>query len=184
MKFFKERQSALASGLAAIIIIVVGIFLFNANTGKITDKEKTPETTSTKTENKSNSNQEGNRDGKGKKTVTYHVNSGDSLSSIAKSFYGDGNKWTLLAKTNKLANPSVIHVGNVLTIPSASAAIAAVPQTYTVVRGDNLWDLASRFYGSGYQWFKIRDANKDKVGTLANGRPLITPGLALKIPAN
>jgi len=31
--------------------------------------------------------------------------------------------------------------------------------SYTVVRGDNLWDIAVRAYGDGYQWTKIARSN-------------------------
>ncbi len=32
--------------------------------------------------------------------------------------------------------------------------------TYTVVSGDNLWDIATRAYGDGYQWVRIAEANE------------------------
>ncbi|QQS38540.1 LysM peptidoglycan-binding domain-containing protein [Candidatus Woesebacteria bacterium] len=33
-------------------------------------------------------------------------------------------------------------------------------ETYTVVRGDNLWKIAERAYGDGYKWVDIAKANK------------------------
>ncbi len=48
---------------------------------------------------------------------TYKVQPGDSLSTIAKRAYGDADAWTKIAEANKLVNPSIIHVGNVLTLP-------------------------------------------------------------------
>jgi len=54
--------------------------------------------------------------------------------------------------------------------------------TYTVVRGDTLWEIAQARYGDPYMWTKIRDANTDKVGQLSNGNPLITPGQVLILP--
>lgn len=47
----------------------------------------------------------------------YTVQKGDSLWSVAVKAYGDGYKWALVAKANKLSNPNVIHAGNVLTLP-------------------------------------------------------------------
>jgi len=47
----------------------------------------------------------------------YTVQKGDSLWTIAQGAYGEGNKWTEIAKANNLAHPSVIHAGNKLTIP-------------------------------------------------------------------
>lgn len=50
-------------------------------------------------------------------TDKYTVVKGDTLWSISVKAYGDGYKWVNVAKANKLVNPNVIHVGNVLTLP-------------------------------------------------------------------
>jgi LysM repeat protein len=51
---------------------------------------------------------------------TYKVQSGDSLSKIAKQFYGDASKYQRIFEANrdKLDNPDKIQVGQELTIPS------------------------------------------------------------------
>lgn len=49
--------------------------------------------------------------------TTYTVVRGDSLWKIAQKAYGDGNRWVEIAKANKLANPNLIHAGNVFTLP-------------------------------------------------------------------
>ena len=51
---------------------------------------------------------------------TYTVQAGDSLSKIAKQFYGDANQYMKIfnANTDKLKDPNVIHPGQVLTIPA------------------------------------------------------------------
>ncbi|MBA3657149.1 MAG: LysM peptidoglycan-binding domain-containing protein [Gemmatimonadaceae bacterium] len=51
---------------------------------------------------------------------TYIVKSGDSLSKIAKHFYGDGSKWKIIHAANsaKIPNPDLIHPGLELTIPA------------------------------------------------------------------
>jgi nucleoid-associated protein YgaU len=53
--------------------------------------------------------------------TTYVVKSGDSLSKIAKHFYGDGSKWKKIhaANSDKIPNPDLIHPGLQLTIPDA-----------------------------------------------------------------
>lgn len=49
--------------------------------------------------------------------ATYQVVRGDNLWKIAVRAYGDGYKWVDIAKENKLANPDLIHAGNILVIP-------------------------------------------------------------------
>jgi len=51
---------------------------------------------------------------------TYTVASGDSLSKIAKKFYGNANAWNTIFEANKdqIKNPDMIHPGQVLKIPA------------------------------------------------------------------
>lgn len=49
--------------------------------------------------------------------TTYETVKGDSLWKISVRAYGDGYKWTLIAKENKLSNPNKIHPGNILVLP-------------------------------------------------------------------
>lgn len=53
---------------------------------------------------------------------TYTVVSGDSLSKIAKHFYGEANKWRRIFEANRdiIKDPDLIHPGQVLKIPSES----------------------------------------------------------------
>lgn len=50
---------------------------------------------------------------------------------------------------------------------------------YTVKKGDNLWTLAKRFYGSGADYTKIYEANRETIGNNPN---LIYPGQTFTIP--
>jgi len=56
----------------------------------------------------------------------------------------------------------------------------AIAQSYTVVKGDCLWNIAKRFYGNGSKYTVIYDANRGVVGGNPN---LIYPGQVLTIPA-
>lgn len=51
-------------------------------------------------------------------------------------------------------------------------------ETYTVVKGDCLWNIAKKIYGSGAQYTKIFNANKDKI----KDPNRIYPGQVLIIP--
>jgi len=61
-------------------------------------------------------------------TTTYTVRSGDTLSSIARHFYGTTSKWNWIYQANrsKVRNPDSIFVGEKLTIPNH----APVPTAY------------------------------------------------------
>ena len=48
---------------------------------------------------------------------TYTVVSGDTLWAISERFYGDGNKYQMIADASGVANPDLIYPGQVLTIP-------------------------------------------------------------------
>src|SRR5262245_55957691 len=51
---------------------------------------------------------------------TYTVVAGDTLSKIAKKFYGNANSWNKIFQANKdqIRNPDLIRPGQVLRIPA------------------------------------------------------------------
>jgi nucleoid-associated protein YgaU len=53
-------------------------------------------------------------------TRSYTVQSGDTLSKIAKAHYGDANQWRKIFEANRgtISDPDKIQVGQQLTIPS------------------------------------------------------------------
>jgi nucleoid-associated protein YgaU len=53
---------------------------------------------------------------------TYTVNKGDTLSKIAKEFYGSANRWHEIFDANRdqISNPDLIKPGQVLKIPTAA----------------------------------------------------------------
>ncbi len=55
---------------------------------------------------------------------TYTVQKGDHLWGIAVRAYGDGFKWTEIAKLNSITSPSLINVGAVLKLPRTGASPA------------------------------------------------------------
>lgn len=52
-------------------------------------------------------------------------------------------------------------------------------QSYTVVKGDCLWNIAKKFYGNGSKYTVIHNANRDVIGGNPNR---IRPGQVLTIP--
>jgi len=71
----------------------------------------------------------------------------------------------------------------IATVQNARAAgtspALAAAQSYTVVQGDCLWNIAKRFYGNGAKYTIIYNANKGIIGGNPN---LIYPGQVLTIP--
>ena len=57
---------------------------------------------------------------------TYTVVEGDTLSSLALRFYGDASLFPLIAAASGVADPDVIHVGQILTIPDLLPMTAPV----------------------------------------------------------
>lgn len=60
-------------------------------------------------------------------TSTYTVRSGDTLSSIARHFYGTTSKWNWIFQANrsKISNPNVVFVGEKLKIPNHAPVVTA-----------------------------------------------------------
>ena len=66
------------------------------------------------------------------------------------------------------------------TRSTESAPSTSSSQTYTVVSGDCLWNIAKKFYGNGAKYTVIYNANTSVIGSNPN---LIYPGQVLTIPA-
>ena len=66
------------------------------------------------------------------------------------------------------------------TRAATSSPAPSASQTYTVVKGDCLWNIAKKFYGNGSKYTVIYNANRGVIGGNPN---LIYPGQVLTIPA-
>lgn len=77
-------------------------------------------------------------------------------------------------KTSTKSKDKKKPVKKVTSSPSKSTA----QRTYTVKKGDCLWNIAKKFYGKGSAYTKIYDANTNKI---ANPN-LIYPGQVFVIP--
>lgn len=62
--------------------------------------------------------------------------------------------------------------------PAARPSNKKQPRTYTVKRGDCLWNIARKYYGNGSQYTKIYNANRNKI----RNPNLIYPGQVFVIP--
>lgn len=112
---------------------------------------------------------------------TYTVAYGDSLSKIAKRYYGDAMAWKKLALINNIKNPDLLEVGQQIKLESKIAIVdgASIDGNEYVVRvGDSLSKIALRAYGDTFAWQRIWVANKSMVVNPS----VIRPGWKLVIP--
>ncbi len=104
-----------------------------------------------------------------------------SISEVFKTLHIDGRAIaiSLQVTLKEYAN----QVAKITTIPSdmnrnLKEAAVTGNDSYTVVKGDCLWNIAKKFYGKGSQYTVIYNANKDKI----KNPNLIYPGQVLIIP--
>lgn len=198
----QSNQSKLSMVLGGLIILVVGILIFNYFNKGSQDLGPAQQV-----------EQEGDVSPEslpGK----YTVKEGDTLFTIAEKYYSDGYKYPEIATTNSLTNVDAIEVGQTLVIPKLAEDLAAVStpspvettepeetlqpeiegnvgvggadttiwgskiegDSYTVVEGDWLSTIAARAYGDIMAYTKIAEANN------IQNPDFILPGQVLKLP--
>lgn len=193
-KEIQSNQSKVSMVLGALIILVVGILIFNyfnknkASLGPAQQTEVEQDVLPDKLPGK------------------YTVKEDDTLFAIAEKYYADGYKYSEIAKANNLTNVDQIEIGQVLQIPKLDLQAQASPEpsssptpqqqealgtggddnttwgpriegnTYTVVEEDWLSKIAGRAYGNIFAYDRIAKANN------IPNPDLIEPGMVLTIP--
>lgn len=200
----QSNQSRLSLVLGALIVLVVGILVFNYFNRDQSEVGPSQETT---TQSSQEDVKPESLPGK------YTVKEGDTLFTIAENYYKDGSKYTEIVKTNNLSNENAIETGQVLEIPKLEQAATSsatvtesvtptettkptdTPQpdnetsvertdfgpkitgnTYTVQEGDWLSTIAARAYGDLMSYERIAQANN------ISNPDLIYPGQVLNLP--
>jgi len=186
LKKIRSWERPISTVLGVAVVVVAGILIFNffkSQEGSLKEELVISEPEII---------EGGQLEKIGKLPVIHTVNTGESLWLIAEKYYGSGYNWVDIAKENELSRPDYVTVGEKLVIPAVSVRqpqkesgklasgnkIADVSK-YTVVKGDNLWEIAVAVYGDGYQWVKIYQANYEKIGSNPG---LIFAGTALLLP--
>lgn len=194
----ESNQSKVSLVLGALIVLVVGILVFN-----YFNKNKASLGPAQQSQNQT---QTGEKQDVSKDSLpgNYTVKEGDTLFTIAQKYYEDGDKFTEIAQANNLNDVNEIVVGQVLKIPKVetqkeTTTPAAEQQqpteelgtgggnntiwgpriegnTYTVVEGDWLSKIAGRAYGDIMAYEKIAQANN------ISNPDHIEPGQVLVIP--
>lgn len=106
-------------------------------------------------------------------TRSISSNGYEHSATLIKTDFGSSLKTKTTTQKKKVV-PKPKPVAKVSSTPKASTA----KRTYTVKRGDCLWNIAKRYYGNGALYTKIYDANTNKI---ANPN-LIYPGQVFVIP--
>lgn len=106
----------------------------------------------------------------------HRVSRGESLSTIAARY---GSSVDAIARENNITRTHLIREGQWLTIPGSSATAAArggtpgASTSYTVKKGDSLFNLARRFDTTVTQ---IKETNKLTSNLITVGQVLMMPG--------
>ena len=143
----------------------------------------TPTTTATKTSVASTS-----------AAIVHVVVEGDTLTSIAKQYWGTSQGWENIVKANPGLTPTNLKIGAKLNIPAKDSPIVktvATPtasgttvagggQDYEVVSGDTLSQISNKVYGDSKHWNLIYEANKKSIG---EDPAALVVGTKLTIPA-
>lgn len=173
LKTVKLYESTISMVLGALVLATAAFLVFsyfrNLKVGQVT----------------SNGNQNQTSERK-----IHKVAAGETLWSIADTYYNDGYAWGKIAEANFISNPDNIEKDIELIIPEAVSTInkdqtvkvgepkveekkdlekadvktpaPALPSRYRVVRGDDLWKIAVKVYGNGYKWTEIAKVNRIK----------------------
>ena len=168
-KLFSSSEELISMFLGLVIVVVIGGLVFSF-VQRHKGKTNVPGVTVTQGEE--------NKDNKDSQSNEYIVKKGDNLWKIATAVYGDGYKWTEIAKENKLSNPGLLEKDQKLVLPkiekketvasSEKMEVIGDGQTkasgeakeYIVVKGDNLWKICLANYKDGYKWTKVWEVNK------------------------
>ena len=133
--------------------------------------------------------------------IRHTVLKGETLTKIARRYYGNGDHWRTIAQANpsKVTLDGQVRVGAVLDIPKRDDAVLnldLVPagserliqvdlprvnradQTIEVVPGDTLSELAATHLGSASKWRDLLEANRDQIDDAQSLRV----GMKLRLP--
>lgn len=106
--------------------------------------------------------------------TTYELSEGDGVLHINGTAPSDEAKQQLWAEYERL-DPDFQSSDLILNISTGAGAAGGGANTYTVVSGDSLSKIGSKY---GVQWKAIWDANRD----ILSDPDKIYPGQELKIP--
>ncbi|MSR34316.1 MAG: LysM peptidoglycan-binding domain-containing protein [Phycisphaerales bacterium] len=132
--------------------------------------------------------------------IVHVVVEGDTLTSIAKQYWGTSQGWENIEKVNPGLTPTNLKLGAKLNIPAKETAVSAPMKSssgasstftsgavsastsgdYEIISGDTLYKISSKIYGDAKYWRDIYEANKKTIG---EDPAALVVGTKLTIPA-
>ena len=114
------------------------------------------------------------------------INWGESYTSLFLGAVVVFVAFVLVFSFIKSMNLQKGQTGSTSTVSNEEAdKNSLLPKTYTVREGDDLWSIAEKIYGSGYNWVDLANANKlENPGLLYVGAKLIVPDVKPRIVKN
>jgi nucleoid-associated protein YgaU len=195
LKSLKMNESQISQALGALVVVVIGVLLFNY----FKSSKPTPEITDEAEQTVAAlENVELTTDETGKYIpiglpTTHLVAKGEHLWGISEKYFGNGYNWVDIAEINKLDDPGMLVEGMVVVIPKVAlrydkevvetqammeSADLLEATSYTVVKGDSLWNISLRAYADGYKWMDVYEANMD----IISDPSIIEAGMEIVLP--
>ncbi|MEI6879248.1 MAG: LysM peptidoglycan-binding domain-containing protein [Planctomycetota bacterium] len=126
--------------------------------------------------------------------TVYTVETGDTLTAIAGTWFKDTSKWKEIVAVNPGLSASNLKVGQKINLPAksgssstkvssatkSSAPTVTAENQHVVTAGETLASISDKAYGNRTNWKKIYDANKSVIG---ENPSTLKVGMKLTIPA-
>jgi len=107
-------------------------------------------------------------------TVQYE----DGLVSLGGQVDSGATKQKCVLLAGNLKDVEKVNDDHLSVKPQPEAPPEPEFQFYTIVSGDTLWKIASKYYGNGAKWETLFDANREVI----QNPDLIYPGQVIRVP--
>lgn len=163
----KPTKSTVAAVAAGILVVLAGFLAYNIFSKPATPQTLTPEQSA-----------QSQQPATGESQTTPGTTTGDNGTALTTPEQTT-TPATPSQSGNSAANETTVSTSTAW-VPLAHATGSISGSEYTVQSGDTLWEIAQGRYGSGYEWYRIAQANG--IVNDEQGHPLIYPGQVIKLP--
>jgi nucleoid-associated protein YgaU len=159
----KWDDSLISMGLGALVVVVSGILLFNYFNNQAPKFNKVTSTQSNATASLSANTKTGTDTAMIAAQPTATAVAAAKATSVPKVTAKPTNAPTMIAQAS--VKPTTAPVAtqtptSTTAQNSSSQSTGELVAKHTVVAGDSLWSISEKYYGTGYEWKKLVEANK------------------------